>query len=242
MKNKLLLIIIFIIIIFPINIYSKSGCCSWHGGVAGCRNGRQVCRDGTSSPTCTCYSPSTSTNNYTQTNYVKTVYGCMDPTAKNYNPNANKSSNCTYFVMGCTDKTALNYNEKAEKNDGSCIFKIKGCTFFDSLNYNKEANTDDGSCIFKIYGCTDKSAGNYNKYANTDDGSCKPKKEGCTMYTAKNYDKDATHDNKSCIFNEYKFKYTEQNSNNIINIIYYTIIISIVTLIGYLNITSKLIK
>ena len=219
MKNKILLLIIFLLILFPINIFAKSGCCSWHGGVAGCRNGRQVCRDGTLSPTCTCYSsntPSTNTNNYTQTNYVQTVYGCMDPTAKNYNPSANKSSSCTYFVMGCTDKTALNYNEKAEKNDGSCIFKI--------------------------YGCTDKSAGNYNKYANTDDGSCKPKKEGCTMYTAKNYDKDATHDNKSCIFNEYKFKYTEQNSNNIINIIYYTIIISIVTLIGYLNITSKLIK
>ena len=62
MKNKLPLIIILILVITPLNVYSKSGCCSWHGGVAGCRNGRQVCKDGTLSPTCTCYSPSNNTN------------------------------------------------------------------------------------------------------------------------------------------------------------------------------------
>ena len=32
----------------------RSGCCSWHGGVCGCRNGRVVCCDGTLSPTCRC--------------------------------------------------------------------------------------------------------------------------------------------------------------------------------------------
>lgn len=36
--------------------YAKSGCCSWHGGVSGCdtSTGRQVCNDGTYSPSCTC--------------------------------------------------------------------------------------------------------------------------------------------------------------------------------------------
>jgi hypothetical protein len=33
---------------------AQSGCCSWHGGVCGCSNGRVVCCDGTLSPTCTC--------------------------------------------------------------------------------------------------------------------------------------------------------------------------------------------
>lgn len=35
---------------------ARSGCCSWHGGVCGCdnSNGRQVCCDGTYSPSCTC--------------------------------------------------------------------------------------------------------------------------------------------------------------------------------------------
>lgn len=32
----------------------KQGCCSWHGGVCGCSNGRTVCCDGTYSPSCTC--------------------------------------------------------------------------------------------------------------------------------------------------------------------------------------------
>ena len=32
----------------------KRGCCSWHGGVSGCRNGRVVCADGSLSPSCTC--------------------------------------------------------------------------------------------------------------------------------------------------------------------------------------------
>ena len=33
---------------------SNQGCCSWHGGVAGCHNGRIVCNDGNYSPGCTC--------------------------------------------------------------------------------------------------------------------------------------------------------------------------------------------
>ena len=32
------------------------GCCSWHGGECGCSNGRDVCCDGSYSPTCTCHS------------------------------------------------------------------------------------------------------------------------------------------------------------------------------------------
>jgi hypothetical protein len=34
----------------------KRGCCSWHGGVAGCSGGRVVCSDGSLSPSCTCNS------------------------------------------------------------------------------------------------------------------------------------------------------------------------------------------
>lgn len=35
---------------------SKSGCCSWHGGVCGCTGSRQLCCDGSLSPSCTCSS------------------------------------------------------------------------------------------------------------------------------------------------------------------------------------------
>lgn len=44
------------VFLFSVSSYARSGCCSWHGGVSGCdtNTGRQVCNDGTYSPTCTC--------------------------------------------------------------------------------------------------------------------------------------------------------------------------------------------
>ncbi len=36
-------------------LYARRGCCSWHGGVAGCdKYGRVICADGTVSKTCRC--------------------------------------------------------------------------------------------------------------------------------------------------------------------------------------------
>lgn len=36
-------------------IVAQRGCCSRHGGVAGCdENGRVICRDGSKSPSCRC--------------------------------------------------------------------------------------------------------------------------------------------------------------------------------------------
>jgi len=40
-------------------VFAGRGCCSWHDGVCGCSNGRQLCCDGTLSPSCTCYSSRT---------------------------------------------------------------------------------------------------------------------------------------------------------------------------------------
>lgn len=34
---------------------ARSGCCSHHQGVCGCSGGRQVCCDGSYSPSCTCH-------------------------------------------------------------------------------------------------------------------------------------------------------------------------------------------
>jgi predicted transporter len=36
------------------NDVARRGCCSHHGGVCGCSQGRAVCCDGTYSPTCGC--------------------------------------------------------------------------------------------------------------------------------------------------------------------------------------------
>lgn len=168
MKNKsfkIFNIIVLIVIIFPLTINAKSGCCSHHGGVAGCHSsGKQLCNDGTLSPSCTC------------TPQVTYVYGCTDLDAKNYNPRANKNDgSCKYYVYGCTDETAKNYNSNADKDNGTCEYYVYGCMDKEAKNYNSDAEKDDGSCQHYKYGCTDKKAINYDETAEKDDNSCEYK-------------------------------------------------------------------
>ncbi len=115
MKQKYRLAFIFIVISFTLftnNVNAQRGCCSWHGGVAGCSsNGRQICNDGTLSPSCIC----TPINSY--------IYGCTSSSAINYNSKANKDNGtCRYYIYGCTDKNATNYNSNANTNDDSCKY------------------------------------------------------------------------------------------------------------------------
>jgi hypothetical protein len=74
-------------------------------------------------------------------------------------------------IFGCIDSTVTNYNPNADCDDGSCLFIIPGCTDSTACNYNPISNEDDGSCGY-ISGCTDDSALNYNSLAICDDSSC----------------------------------------------------------------------
>jgi hypothetical protein len=56
------------------------------------------------------------------------VYGCVDPTARNFNPEATSDDGtCEYDVMGCMSRDATNFNEAATIDDGSCVFPPKEC-------------------------------------------------------------------------------------------------------------------
>lgn len=73
--------------------------------------------------------------------------GCTDPSAKNYNPNADlDNESCEYPISGCTNPEAANYNSEAEVDCGCCI--IYGCTNKKATNYNPDATDNDGSCVF----------------------------------------------------------------------------------------------
>jgi len=96
----------------------------------------------------------------------------MDSTQFNYNPLANATNNsipCVPFIYGCTDPSALNYDQQANAAGFSCIAFIYGCMDSLALNYDPLANTDNGSCVSIVVGCMDQAAYNYNANANVDD-------------------------------------------------------------------------
>ena len=100
---------------------------------------------------------------------IPDIPGCMDPTANNYNPEANiDDESCTYDVPGCMNPVACNYDDEATVNDGSCItcdspyeVGLEGCS-----------NWEWYIGVFNCYGCTDPTANNYDPSAQNDDGSC----------------------------------------------------------------------
>lgn len=117
--KKLFYMIVVSVFIMPIMVNARRGCCSHHGGVAGCSSsGRQICADRTLSPTCTC--------------------------SPGYN-----NSNVSSYTYGCTDSNAFNYNPSANRDDGSCIAKKYGCMDKNAINYDGSVNVEDSSCQYK---------------------------------------------------------------------------------------------
>ena len=76
------------------------------------------------------------------------------------------SNGCSNNSFGCTDPNAVNYDPNASTDDGSCCF-VSGCTDPGAINYNQNACFDDGSCVASILGCNNSIATNFDPIANT---------------------------------------------------------------------------
>ena len=137
------------------------------------------------------------------------IYGCTNPSAINYNPDATiDDESCFLVVEGCMDTYACNYNSSANTDDGSCYNNNLGCgcdepapeLYYDcDNNCLVDADNDNVCDELEIPGCTNPSAINYNPNATDENGSCDYIViEGCTNPDACNYDLLATEDDGSC--------------------------------------------
>ena len=135
--------------------------------------------------------PYSGKNCYINPNFVPKIKGCTNPSAYNYNNNANyDDGSCK--IRGCMQDWADNYNSYANENDNSCY--KRGCKQSWADNYDNKATIDDNSCYKR--GCNKSWADNYDNKATIDDNSCY--KRGCKQSWADNYDNKATIDDNSC--------------------------------------------
>ncbi len=58
------------------------------------------------------------------------------------------NNGCIDAVFGCTDPAANNFNPDATTDDGSCMYDIAGCTDPLANNFDPMANIEDGSCTY----------------------------------------------------------------------------------------------
>ncbi len=132
---------------------------------------------------------------------VVIVEGCMDPTACNYDPEANMSATCENVGSSCDDGNPGTINDTW---DASCNclgeVAISGCPDPEACNYAPGANIPE-PCVFVGDACTD---GDPNTIDDAYSANCQCEGTlyipGCTDSTACNYNADATVNNGSCTY------------------------------------------
>ena len=121
---------------------------------------------------------------YSPGGYTLTVDGVLLASGGAYGDGETTSFCTDNLNFGCTDPTACNYDPDAGIDNGTCDYSCSGCTLPSACNYNPDATLDDGSCLFNddcgvcggdnstCSGCTDSTACNFDPDATLDDGSC----------------------------------------------------------------------
>lgn len=57
-----------------------------------------------------------------QLELIEIIYGCTDPVAENYDPEATVDDGSCIYIWGCMDENAWNYDPEATMDDGSCEY------------------------------------------------------------------------------------------------------------------------
>jgi hypothetical protein len=112
MRRLFLLIGLIVLALFFSNkaVFAQQGCCSYHGGVSYCASsGRDVCADGSYSPTCTCSPPVTT------------------PPSQNRFPNGTALGTNSWCGAGQL------FGSQADANQSLQNFKTQACTTQDAL-------------------------------------------------------------------------------------------------------------
>ena len=140
------MLIILFIGILP--VYATSCCCSHHGGVVGCSSGYQLCADGSLRLSCTCESSTAPVTSPAVSSSTKTVSGCTNSTATNYNKSAtNDDGSCEYtktikvsevipYENTYEEDSSLGYGEEVVKTDGS--YGLRTITYEVTLDSNSK--------------------------------------------------------------------------------------------------------
>ncbi len=81
-----------------------------------------------------------------------TQAGYLEYYMQGYEADYDDGSCITLALFGCTDPEALNYDPEANVDIDSCIDVVEGCLDIDAYNYNEEANTDADDCVYDA-GC-----------------------------------------------------------------------------------------
>ncbi len=119
MKYKKFILILLVII--PISVDARSGCCSHHGGVSHCDAsiGMYICNDASVSPSCGCeyVAPSTTKRKTTKVTTVRTTTNNVpiNTTTLTTTSTISSSTDDTTNSKGVSEKTSSNKNITEEK-------------------------------------------------------------------------------------------------------------------------------
>ena len=131
---------------------------------------------------------------------VLDIFGCMDSSACNFNPEATSDDESCTTVDECGVCGGLGIQEGACDCEGNVIDAFGVCGGDCPSDYNNNGVCD----VLEVYGCTYPSALNFDPSATSDDGSCQmdcPEGVvGCTYELADNFDPAATLDDGTCSF------------------------------------------